>query len=171
MVWFAQAAIKIFELESRAKHARDKQFGACLRMVAVFFLPLIVVPSQALVSVEFDLPSLPNHNYEYDFEDVKVIGRGWFSLGVPVAGLIAVCFTVFLVWNAAGAFLVLFTPSFKDNDQVSHIQPLIPGINVPIADTVLLIFAIALSAVLVRGLMVICCEQRFILLKYHVSTA
>jgi hypothetical protein len=82
-------------------------------------------------------------------EDVKGIGRLWFGAGVVTAGLLLFGFTSFLLWNAASALLAIVGTSGTESAQISHIQPLIPGINVPVADTFLLIVAIAVSALAV----------------------
>jgi hypothetical protein len=85
-----------------------------------------------------------------ELTQVKTAARTWFSAGVVATAVVLAAFSIFLVWNAASALLAVFAVHSQDSRHVSRIQPLVPGVNVPMADTFMLISAVALSAVLVR---------------------
>ena len=80
---------------------------------------------------------------------MKLLCRVWFSAGVVAASVLALLFTAFLAWNMGNALLT--SQSLAEVPQAAgrHMTPLLPGINMPLADGFLLLAAIGIATAVV----------------------
>ncbi len=76
--------------------------------------------------------------------------RWWFNVGVVAACCLSLAFSLFLVWNLWSSLAVGSSLSAVSHSAASRIAPLIPGVNMPLADLGMVLLAIGIAAAYVR---------------------
>lgn len=118
---------------------------------------------QGFLSIEFisaPLPYLPAHVVA----NMKLLCRLWFSAGVVAASMLAVVFTGFLAWNISNALITSESLAEVPHAAGRHMTPLLPGINMPLADGFLLLAAIGIATAVVSDLPCCKCCSSFVFL-------